>query len=76
MKKNVSRIRKKTIYNFAWGLVKATKKVYLICQKWKKTKNTYGIHPTKFASSTQNHKKISEHQIYQSGRKFFQKKYA
>jgi hypothetical protein len=25
-----------SIYNFAWGLLKATKKVYLIPQKWKK----------------------------------------
>jgi hypothetical protein len=29
----------------------------------------YGGYPTKFANSTQNPKKISEHQIYQSERK-------
>jgi hypothetical protein len=39
-------------------------------------KNLYGGYPTEFAGSTQNPKKKSEHQIYQSGRKFFQKKYA
>jgi hypothetical protein len=38
-----------SIYNFVWGLLKATKKVYLIPQKWK-NKDTYGIYPTKFAS--------------------------
>jgi hypothetical protein len=43
-KKNVSPIRKKTLYL------------------------------TEFAGSTQNPKKLSEHQIYQSGRTFFQKK--
>jgi hypothetical protein len=29
-----------------------------IPQKWKKNKDTYGIYPTKFASSTQKHKKV------------------
>jgi hypothetical protein len=30
--------RRLSIYNFVWGLLKATKKVYLIPQKWKKNK--------------------------------------
>jgi hypothetical protein len=34
--------RRLSIYNFVWGLLKATKKVYLIRQKWKKkNKDTY-----------------------------------
>jgi hypothetical protein len=40
--------RRLSIFNFVWGLLKATKK---------KNKNTY---PKKFASSTQNHKKFIE----------------
>jgi hypothetical protein len=53
-------IRRLSIYNFVWGPLKATKTVYLIPQKWKKNKDTYGIYPTKFASSTQKHKKVIE----------------
>jgi hypothetical protein len=49
--------RRLSIYNFVWGLLKATKKVYLMPQKRKINKNTYGIYPTKLAGSTQNHKK-------------------
>jgi hypothetical protein len=49
-----------SIYNFAWRLLKAIKKVYLIPQKWKKNKDTYTFYPTKFASSTQKHKKVIE----------------
>jgi predicted nucleic acid-binding protein len=49
--------RRLSIYNFAWELLKATKKVYLIPQK---NKDTYGIYPTKFASSNQQHKKVIE----------------
>jgi hypothetical protein len=108
--------RRLAIYNFAWGLLKATKKY----PKSEKNKDTCRIYPTKFESSAQKHKKVietpnqpieikkisnksifrkkakirtgatrrslqaqskilkklSEHQIYQSGRKFFQKKYA
>jgi hypothetical protein len=30
--------RRLSIHNFVWGLLKVTKKVYLIPQKWKKTK--------------------------------------
>jgi hypothetical protein len=52
--------RRLSIYNFAWGLLKATKKVYLIPQKWKNNKDTYGFYPTKFASSTQKYKKVIE----------------
>jgi hypothetical protein len=46
------------MYTFAWGLLKATKKVYLIPQKGQQNKDTYRIYPTKFASSTQKHKKV------------------
>jgi hypothetical protein len=42
------------------GLLKATKKVYFIPQKRKKNKDTYGNYPTKFACSTQKHKKVIE----------------
>jgi hypothetical protein len=49
--------RRLSIYNFVWGLLKATKKVYLIPQK-RKNKDTYGFYPIKFANSTQKHKKI------------------
>jgi hypothetical protein len=38
-----------SICNFAWGVLKAFKKVYLVPQKWKKIKNSY-------PGSTQNHK--------------------
>jgi hypothetical protein len=48
--------RRLSIYNFAWGLLKATKKVYFIPQKWKKTK----IHMGTYGSSTQKHKKVIE----------------
>jgi hypothetical protein len=49
--------RRLGIYNFVLGL-KANKKVYLYPKKEKK--NTYGIHPTKFTSSIQKHKKVIE----------------
>jgi hypothetical protein len=52
--------RRLSIYNFAWELLMATTKVYLIPQKWKKNKDSYGIYPTKSASSTQKHKKVIE----------------
>jgi hypothetical protein len=55
-----------SIYNFAWRLLKATKKVYLIPQKWEKNKDAYGIHPTKFADSTRNTLKMIKNQINQS----------
>jgi hypothetical protein len=42
------------------------KKIYLVPQKCKGAKNSYGGYPTKFADSTQNPRKNSEHQIYQS----------
>jgi hypothetical protein len=50
--------RRLSIYNFAWGFLKATKK--LDPKSDKKNKDTYGIYPTKFASSTQQHKKFIE----------------
>jgi hypothetical protein len=112
--------RRLPIYNFVWGLLKATKKVYLIPQKWKQRyiwdlsdkvcnlnpktlksyRNTKSTNRNKksqikvcllyFKSekkakirmgTTQRNlqaqlkilKKLSEHQIYQSGRKFSQK---
>jgi hypothetical protein len=52
--------RRLSIYNFVWELLKATKKVYLIPQKWKKNKETYGIYPTKFASSTKKSSEVIE----------------
>jgi hypothetical protein len=40
------------------------KKIYLVPQKCKGAKNSYGGYSTKFAGSTQNvKKKLSEHQI-------------
>jgi hypothetical protein len=42
--------RRLSIYNFPWGFLKATKKVYLIPQK--------GTYPKKFTSSTQKYKKV------------------
>jgi hypothetical protein len=50
--------RRLSIYNFVWRLLKATKKVYLKYPKSEKNKDTYGIFLTKFASSTQKHKKV------------------
>jgi hypothetical protein len=41
------------------------KKVCLVPQKCKGAKNSYGGYPTVIAGSTQNPKKISEHQINQ-----------
>jgi hypothetical protein len=52
--------RRLSIYNFVWGLLKATKKNKFNTPKVKKNKDTYGIYPTKFASSTQKHKKVIE----------------
>jgi hypothetical protein len=40
-------------------VLKDTKKVYLI-PKSEKNNDTYGIYPTKFSSSTQQHKKVIE----------------
>jgi hypothetical protein len=42
------------------------KKLCSLRLKCKGAKNSYGGYPTKFAGSTQNPKKCSEHQIYQS----------
>jgi hypothetical protein len=51
----VSRIRKKTFYlQFYMGTPKGHQK------SEKKTNILYGIYPTKFAGSTQSHKKIIE----------------
>jgi hypothetical protein len=53
--------RRLSIHNFAWGFLKATKKVYLIPQKWKK-KTKIHMEPIRqmFASATQQHKKVIE----------------
>jgi hypothetical protein len=61
-RKNVSRIRKKTFYlQFCMGTPESHQKSIFNTSK---VKNTYGIYPTKFASSTQNHKKnILKNQI-------------
>jgi hypothetical protein len=98
--------RRLSIYNFVWGLVKATKKVYLIPQKLKKryiwdlsdkicnlnkkkvieipnqpietkknsNKSMFSISKMKRRQNSYRGylKKLSEHQIYQSGRIFFQ----
>jgi hypothetical protein len=60
----VSRIRKKTFYlQFCMGTPEAHQKSIFNTPKLKKKKNkdTYGhIYPTKFASSTQKHKKKFE----------------
>jgi hypothetical protein len=49
--------RRLSIYNSVWRLLKATKKgMVLKYLKNEKSKDTYGIYPTKFASSTQKHK--------------------
>jgi hypothetical protein len=50
--------RRLSIYNFAWGLLKATKKVYFVPQNWEGANNSYGGYPNKYASWTQNPKKI------------------
>jgi hypothetical protein len=52
--------RKLSIYNFARGLLEGHQKSIFNTPKVKKNKDTYGIYPTKFASSTQNHKKVVE----------------
>jgi hypothetical protein len=52
--------RRLSIYNIAWGLLNATKKIFNTPKVRKKNKDTYGIYPTKFASSTQKHKKVIE----------------
>jgi hypothetical protein len=63
MKKKMCRVsaRRLSFYNFVWGLLKATKKVYLIPQK---------IHMGSIRQSLQaqpkNIKKLSKHQINQS----------
>jgi hypothetical protein len=60
-KKNVSRIRKKTFYlQFCMEPPEGHQESIFNSSKVKKNKDTYGIYPTKFASSTQNHKKMIE----------------
>jgi hypothetical protein len=57
----VSRIRKKTFYlQFCMGTPEGHQKSIFNTPKVKKNKDTHGIYPTKFASSTQKHKKVIE----------------
>jgi hypothetical protein len=51
------------------------KKECLVTHNRKGAKNSFGSYPTEFAGSTQNPKKSSKHQIYQSEQKFSEKKY-
>jgi hypothetical protein len=56
----VSRIREKTFYlQFCMGTPEGHQKSIFKTPKGKE-KDTYGIYPTKFASSTQKHKKVIE----------------
>jgi hypothetical protein len=55
--------RKLSIYNFVWGLLKATKKVYLKPQKWKKTMIHLGSIRQSLQAQLQNIKKLSKHQV-------------
>jgi hypothetical protein len=55
------RIRKKTFYSQIWmGTPEGQQKNILNTPKVKKNKDSYGIYTTKFASSTQKHKKVIE----------------
>jgi hypothetical protein len=57
----VSRIRKKTFYLLSsMGTPEGHQKSIFNNPKVNKNKDKYGIHPTKFASSTQKHKKVIE----------------
>jgi hypothetical protein len=57
----VSRIRKKNFYlQFCMGTPEGHQKSIFNTSKVKKHKDTYGIYPTKFASSTQKHQKVIE----------------
>jgi hypothetical protein len=61
MKKNVSRICKKTFYlQFCMGTPERHQKSIFDTSKVKKTKIHMGSYPTKFANSTHKHKKIIE----------------
>jgi hypothetical protein len=46
--------RRLSIYNYSWGLLKATKIVYLVRQMWKGAKNLYLGYPAEFAGATKN----------------------
>jgi hypothetical protein len=60
--------RRLFIYNFEWGLLKATKNV-----KVKQTKIHMGSIRQSLQAQPKNIKKLSKHQIYQSNRKISQK---
>jgi hypothetical protein len=70
----VSRIRKKTFYlQFCMETPEAHQESIFKTSKMKKNKDTYGIYPTEFADSTQNPKKLSEHQNHTLKKKRSQK---
>jgi hypothetical protein len=52
--------RRLSIYNFVWGLLKATKKVYLIPQKCKYTKIHMGSIRQSLQAQPKNIKKVIE----------------
>jgi hypothetical protein len=55
------RVSAKTFYlQFCMGTPERHQKIIFNTPKVKKNKDTYGIHPTKFASSTQKHRKVIE----------------
>jgi hypothetical protein len=57
----VSRTRRKTFYlQFCMGTPEGHQKTIFNTPKVKKNKDTYGIYPTKFASSTKKHKEVIE----------------
>jgi hypothetical protein len=57
----VSRIRKNTFYlQFCMGTPEGHQKSKVQYPKSEKNKDTYVIHPTKIASSTEKHKKVME----------------
>jgi hypothetical protein len=67
--------RRLSIYNFVWGRLKATKKVYFIPQKWKKNKDAYmGSIRQSLQAQPINIKKLSKHQVNQSKEKKFSNK--
>jgi hypothetical protein len=58
-----------SIYNFVSGLLKATKKVYLIPESGKKAKIHMGSIRQSLQAQPKNIKKLSKHQINQSNKK-------
>jgi hypothetical protein len=75
IKKKICRVsaRRLSIYNFAWGLLNATKEVYLVPENWKGANNSYGDYPTNLKAEPKILKQILEYQSYQSKQKFSKK---